>query len=262
MRDRFILVTGFHHTGTTIVQAQLRRQGVFTFVEETRDGHLERPLELPLRHLHRIERVARRAGRRWFMTKLCTNSAGAVRQMGVELRLLARDCTVVVCQRDPAALVPSLSRRYGWDPVQALADAAMQQRVLDGWRAFARRYRGPIHFVPLEAFSRGPEHYLRRILQVGDEPLPVPVETVAADGGALARKVVEDALPDPREHWARRRAQAHLPVYPVDPDAWMETENGEVLAVLEAIRRRFGASPAEFEAAGRPPGRGDVAQSG
>ena len=37
-RDRLIFVTGFHHCGTTLVQSQLHRQGVFTFFHEAPDG--------------------------------------------------------------------------------------------------------------------------------------------------------------------------------------------------------------------------------
>ena len=151
-RDCLIFVTGFHHTGTTLMQSQLHRQGVFAFFREARDGSPELPREMSLSYLHRLEHAARRADRRWFMTKLPSNSAGFVRRMGVDLRLLAPDCTVVVCRRDPAATALSLSKRYGWDPARARADAATQQRVLDGWRAIARRHRGPVHFVSLRGF--------------------------------------------------------------------------------------------------------------
>ena len=74
---------------------------------------------MSLSYLHRLEHAARRADRRWFMTKLPSNSAGFVRRMGVDLRLLAPDCTVVVCRRDPAATALSLSKRYGWNPARA-----------------------------------------------------------------------------------------------------------------------------------------------
>ena len=237
-RDRFILVSGFHHTGTTLVQALLRRQGVFTFVDQAGDGYPDRPSELPLRHIHRIERAARRAGRTWAMTKQTTNAVDTVVRLGIELRLIAPDCTLVLCERDPAATALSLSRRHGWDPARALADAAMQQRVMEAWRSYAPRHRGPVRFVSLEDFTRQPERHLRRILRTGpDEALPVPIETAAARnerGG--------DPLPDPRRHEARRHVQSHRPVHPVDRDAWMTSEEGEVLAVLREIRERFGTS--------------------
>ena len=190
------------------------------------------------------------------MTKLPSNSAGFVRRMGVDLCLLAPDCTVVVCRRDPAATALSLSKRYGWDPARARADAAMQRRVLDGWRAIARRHRGPVHFVSLEDFSQRPEPFLRRILPVGDAPLPVPVESVDANGEKPPGKTIEEVLPDPLDHRARRRVQINQPIYPVERDAWMETESGEVLAVLQEIRARYGTSPSAF-AAGARPGAGE-----
>ena len=249
-RDCLIFVTGFHHTGTTLMQSQLHRQGVFAFFREARDGSPELPREMSLSYLHRLEHAARRADRRWFMTKLPSNSAGFVRRMGVDLRLLAPDCTVVVCRRDPAATALSLSKRYGWNPARARADAATQQRVLDGWRAIARRHRGPVHFVSLEDFSQSPTLYLRRILRVGDEPLPVPVETAVADHEEPPLRAIEEALPDTLEHRARRLVQSHLPVYPVDRDGWIETESAEVLAVLQEIRERCGTSPSEFAAGG------------
>lgn len=243
-RDRFILVSGFHHTGTTLVQALLRRQGVFTFADDAGDGYPDRPSELPLRHIHRIERAARRAGRTWTMTKQTTNAVDTVRRLGIELRLIAPECTLVLCQRDPAATALSLSRRHGWDPARALADAAMQQRVMAAWRSYTPRHRGPVHFLSLEDFTRQPEHYLRRILQTAqEEGLPVPIDTAAARDGHGARRDGNEFLPDPRRHQARRHVQSHRPVYPVDRDAWMTSEEGEVLAVLRNIRDRFGTSP-------------------
>ena len=244
-RDRFVLVTGFHHTGTTLVQALLRRQGVFTFVDAGNGGYPDRPRELPLRHIHRIERAARRAGRAWAMTKQTTNSVDTVRRLALELRLLAPDCTLVVCRRDPAATALSLARRHGWDARRALADAETHQRVLQAWRRHAARHRGPVHFLALEDFSQQPERYLRRILRVAPgAPLPAPVET-ATGSGTGDRSAGAAALPDPREHEARRHVQSHRPVYPVDPDAWMATEEGEVLTVLRGIRERFGGGGAD-----------------
>ena len=241
-REHFILVSGFHHTGTTLVQALLRRQGVFTFVDEAGDGYPDRPRELPLRHIHRIERAARRAGRTWAMTKQTTNTVDTVRRLGLELRLIAPDCTLVLCERDPAATALSLSRRHGWDPARALADAAMQQQVLAAWRQYVPRHRGPVHALSLESFSRQPEHFLRRILRIENEPLPVPVEMAAAADTSRGPDTPEDELPDPRQHQARRHVQSHQPVHPVDGDAWMTSEQGEVLAVLRDIRERFGTS--------------------
>ena len=242
-RDRFILVSGFHHTGTTLVQALLRRRGVFTLVDDASDGYPDRPSELPLRHIRSIERAARRAGRAWAMTKQTTNTVDTVRRLALELRLIAPACRIVVCQRDPAATALSLSKRHGWDPARALADAAMQRHVMEAWRQYARRHRGPVHFVSLEDFTGRPEHYLRRILQTAvDEPLPVPIETTGSGPGERDPWVGDDSLPDPRQHEARRHIQSHRPVYPVDRDAWMTTEEGEILAVLHDIRERFGTS--------------------
>ncbi len=242
-RNRFILVSGFHHTGTTLVQALLRRQGVFTFVDDAGDGYPDRPRELPLRHIHRIERAARRAGRTWAMTKQTTNTVDTVWRLGIELRLIAPDCTLVLCRRDPAATVLSLSKRHGWNPARALRDAAAQQAVTETWRRRARRHRGPVHHLSLEDFTRQPRHYLRQILGVAaGAPLPVPLETAAGDGAHVPRDG-NDSLPDPRRHEARRHVQSHRPVYPVERDAWMTTEEGEVLAVLRDIRARFGTSP-------------------
>ena len=243
-RDRFILVSGFHHTGTTLVQALLRRQGVFTFVDEPGDGYPDRPRELPLRHIHRIERAARYAGRTWAMTKQTTNTVDTVRRLGLELRLFAPDCTLVLCERDPAATALSLSKRHGWDPARALADAAMQQRVMAAWRGYTPRHRGPVHFLSLEDFTREPEHYLRRILRTGaEERLPVSMETAPAEDMDRGTRNLQGGLPDQRQHEARRHVQSHRPVYPVERDAWMGTEEGEVLAVLRDIRERFGTSP-------------------
>ena len=243
-RDRFILVSGFHHTGTTLVQALLRRQGVFTFVDEPGDGYPDRPRELPLRHIHRIERAARYAGRTWAMTKQTTNTVDTVRRLGFELRLIAPDCTLVLCERDPAATALSLSRRHGWDPARALADAAMQQRVMAVWRGYTPCHRGPVHFLSLEDFTQQPEHYLQRILQAtADEPLPASIETASAEHTDPGATDPEEGLPNPQRHEARRHVQSHRPVYPAKRDAWMATEEGEVLAVLRDIRERFGTSP-------------------
>ena len=241
-RDRLILVSGFHHTGTTLVQAQLARQGVFTPVEDATDGSPRRPQELPLRYLHRLERAARRAGQGRFMTKRTTNRPRAVRRLANELRLLAPECTVVICQRDPAATALSVSGRLGWDPERALADADAQRSVADAWRDYAGRHRGPVHFLSLEDFTREPERHLRSILQLDSRrPLPAPLETAAnaeATPGSL-----EDTLPNPLRNSARRRVQSQLPIYPVDRDAWMATEDPGVLAVLREIREHFGTSP-------------------
>ena len=256
-RDRFIFVTGFGHSGTTLMQFKLHQQGVFTFFREVPDGSRELPLEMPLSYLHRLERAARRADRHWFMTKRPSGTANVVRRMGVDLRLLAPDCTVVVCRRDPAATALSFCKRHGWDPARARAYAAKLERVLNGWHVIARRHRGQVHFVSLEDFSQRPEPFLRRILQFGDAPLPVPVETAGADD----EKGIQEVLPDPMDHRARRQAQIHLPIYPVDRDAWMETESGEVLAVLQEIREHYGTSPSEFAAGARPGGNEERARA-
>ena len=247
-RDRLIFVTGFGHSGTTLLQFQLHRQGVFTFFRVAPDGSRELPQEMSLSYLHRLERAARSADRPWFMTKRPSGTAHFVRRMGVDLRLLAPDCTVVVCRRDPAATALSFCKRHGWNAARARTYAANLEGVLDGWRAIARRHRGPVHFVSLEDFSRRPEPFLRRILRLGDAPLPVPVESSGADGERLAEKV----LPDPLDHRARRYVQINRPIYPVERDAWMETETGEVLAVLQEIRERYGTSPSAFATDARP----------
>ena len=243
-RDRFILVSGFHHTGTTLVQALLRRQGVFTFVDDAGDGYPDRPAELPLRHVHRIERAARRTGRQWAMTKQTTNTVATVRRLALELRLIAPGCTLVLCERDPAATALSLAKRHGWDSRRALADAAAQRQVMEAWRRYAPRHRGPVHFLSLEDFTRRPEHYLRGILRTAaGEPLPVSIETSAGRGGERDPRDGDEPLPDPRRHRARRHVQSHRPVYPVGRDTWMATAEGEILAVLRDIRERFGTSP-------------------
>ena len=241
-RDRLILVSGFHHTGTTLVQAQISRQGVFTPVEDAVDGFPERPQELPLRYLHRLERAARRAGRSRFMTKRTTNRPRAVRRLANELRLLAPYCTIVICQRDPAVTALSISRRLGWDPERALADAAAQRSVVEAWRYYAARHRGPVHFLSLEDFTREPERHLRRILQLNDrQPLSAPLKTAVSHEATA--EPLEDTLPDPRQNSARRRVQSNLPIYPVERDAWMGTEDPDVLSVLHDIRNRIGTSP-------------------
>ena len=104
----------------------------------------------------------------------------------------------------------------------------------------------------LVANSQNPSQVQRWILRVGDEPLPVLVETAVADHEEPPLRAIEEALPDTLEHRARRLVQSHLPVYPVDRDGWMETESAEVLAVLQEICERYGTSPSEFAAGGRP----------
>ena len=241
-RDRFILVSGFHHSGTTLVQALLRRQGVFTFVDDAEDAYPDRPRELPLRHIHRIERAARRADRTWAMTKQTTNTVDTVRRLGIELRLLAPDCTLVLCERDPAATALSLSKRHGWDPARARADAAAQQHVTAAWRKYAPRHRGPafplaggLHAAAGALSAAHPAARGRTIAGPGrDGGRREPGRSHERAG----RRAAGSVTPPGARHF-----QSHRPVYPVERDAWMATEDGEVLALLQDIRARFGTSP-------------------
>lgn len=237
---RFVFVTGFQHSGTTLMQAVLRAQGVFTLATAGPPGFPDRPSELPLKKIRRILRAAGATERTWAMTKLPTSNLRRLEDTIFEVRLFAPACTLVICVRDPAAVALSLARRHGeWDAQRALADAETQRRVLDDWLAYGRKHRGSVVLVPLEDFTRNPEQFVRRILRLrSTDPLRAPIkrsrQTRHADMGSL---------PDPVLHLERRHQQAHTPVYPVGRDDWMGEADPEMLPTLHEIRARFGTSP-------------------
>ena len=238
--DRFIFISGFHHSGTTLVQEVLRQQGAFMFVETRDDGEAGRPRETHLRDLYRLRREALRRGHARGAMKFPSNTPEGVGRLARELRLLAPCCTLVLCYRDPAATVLSLAGRHGWDPDQARSNAAAQQAVADAWQGNTGRHRGRVIRLALEDFTSDPEPYIRAILGLRlDQSLPVTIHTQLRQNGNVITGV-----PESGNHEERRRIQTRLPIYPVGRDDWQETvTDPEVADVLHAIRGRYGTSP-------------------
>ena len=238
--ERFIFISGFHHSGTTLVQEVLRGQGAFMFVETRDDGEPGRPRETHLRELYRLRRQASQGGHAWAAMKFPSNTAKGVGRLARELPLLAPRCTLVLCYRDPAATVLSLAGRHGWDPDRAHRDAAAQQAVADAWQAYADRHRGRVVRLALEDFTADPEFYVRAILGLPiDQPLPVTIRTRIWQKGNEKPK-----LPDSGNHDDRRRIQTRLPIYPVGRGDWQEAATDAAVAdVLRAIREHYGTSP-------------------
>ncbi len=238
--ERFIFISGFHHSGTTLVQEVLRGQGAFMFVDVRDDGEPGRPLETHLRDLYRLRREALQGDHTSAAMKFPSNTAEGVRRLARELPLLAPRCTLVLCYRDPAATVLSLANRNGWDPDRARRDAAAQQAVADAWQDYTDRHRGRVVRLALEDFTADPESYVRAILGLPiDRPLPVAIMAGGwQEGDDLP------ILPDSGSHNERRRLQTRLPIYPVGRDDWQETAtDAAVASVLRAIREQYGTSP-------------------
>ncbi|MXY23754.1 MAG: sulfotransferase [Acidobacteria bacterium] len=238
--ERFIFISGFHHSGTTLVQEVLRQQGAFMFVDERDDGEPGRPQETHLRELHRLRREAWQGGHAWAAMKFPSNTTEAVGRLTRELPLLAPRCALVLCYRDPAATVLSLAGRHGWDPDRAWRDAAAQQAVADAWQAYTDGHRGRVVRLALEDFTADPESYVRAILGLRmDQALPTAIGDRKRDQGEELPE-----LPDSASHEDRRRIQTRLPIYPVGRDDWQDTAtDAAVLEVLHAIRERYGTSP-------------------
>ena len=242
--ERFIFISGFHHSGTTLVQEVLRGQGAFMFVDVRDDGEPGRPRETHLRDLYRLRREALQRDHAWAAMKFPSNTPEGVGRLARELPLLAPRCTLVLCYRDPAATVLSLAGRHGWDPDRARHDAAAQQAVADAWQDYAERHRGRVVRLALEDFTADPELYVRAILGLQmDQPLPLSIRTQTwHDGDDLPE------IPDSGNHYERRRIQTRLPIYPVGRNDWEETvTDAAVASVLRAIREHYGTSP-HFEA--------------
>ena len=239
--ERFIFISGFHHSGTTLVQEVLRGQGAFMFVDVRDDGEPGRPRETHLRDLYRLRREATQGDHAWAAMKFPSNTAEGVGRLARELPLLAPRCTLVLCYRDPAATVLSLAGRHGWDPDRARRDAAAQQAVADAWQDYTDRHRGRVVRLALEDFTADPEAYVRAILGLPiDQPLPVAIKT--SEHGRIGDNLPE--LPDSGSHDERRRIQTRLPIYPVGRDDWQETAtDAAVTSVLRAIREHYGTSP-------------------
>ena len=242
--ERFIFISGFHHSGTTLVQEVLRQQGVYMFVETRDDGEPGRPRETHLRELYRLRWEALRGGHAWAAIKFPSNTPEGVGRLARELPLLAPRCTLVLCYRDPAATVLSLAGRHGWDPDRAHRDAAAQQAVADAWRDYTDRHRGRVVRLALEDFTSDPETYVRVILGLPmEQPLSVTIK--------VKFRHTENELPDIPDygsHDERRRIQTRLPIYPVGRDDWQKTATeAAVASVLHAIREHYGTSP-HFEA--------------
>ena len=238
--ERVIFISGFHHSGTTLVQEVLRGQGAFMFVDVRDDGEPGRPRETHLRELYRLRRQASQGGHAWAAIKFPSNTAKGVGRLARELPLLAPRCTLVLCYRDPAATVLSLANRHGWDPDRAHRDAAAQQAVADAWQNYADRLRGRIVRLALEDFTADPEPYVRAILGLPmDQPLPVAIKSKRWHKGDEIPNI-----PNSGNHDDRRRIQVRLPIYPVGRDDWQETATDAAVAdVLRAIREHYGTSP-------------------
>lgn len=238
--ERFIFVSGFHHSGTTLVQEVLRQQGAFMFVDTREDGEPGRPRETHLRELYRLRREALQGQHAWAAMKFPSNTAEGVGRLARELPLLAPRCTLVLCYRDPAATVLSLAGRHGWDSDRARRDAAAQQAVAGAWQHYTDRHRGRVVRLALEDFTSDPESYVRAILRLPmDQPLRV---TMTSTSGHREDKLPD--IPDSGSHEERRRIQTQLPIYPVERNDWQKTvTNAEVASVLHAIREHYGTSP-------------------
>ncbi len=245
--ERFIFISGFHHSGTTLVQEVLRGQGAFMFVDVRDDGEPGRPRETHLRDLYRLRREALQGGHAWAAMKFPSNTAEGVGRLAREMPLLAPRCTLVLCYRDPAATVLSLAGRHGWDPDRAHRDAAAQQAVADAWQDYADRHRGRAVRLALEDFTGDPEPYVRAILGLPiDQPLPVTIRTAG-----WQKDNDKPQITDSGNHDDRRRIQTRLPIYPVGRDDWHKTVTDAAVAdVLWAIREYYGTSPTF------PPARG------
>ena len=87
--DRFIFISGFHHSGTTLVQEVLRGQGAFMFVDVREDGEPGRPRKTHLRDLYRLRREALQEGHTLAAMKFPSNTAEGVGRLARELPLLA-----------------------------------------------------------------------------------------------------------------------------------------------------------------------------
>ena len=246
---RFVFVTGFQHSGTTLLQAVLRAQGVFTLSDAGPPGYPDRPTELPLSQIQRILRAAGVTERTWAMTKWPTSTMRRLEDAIFELRLYAPACTLVICLRDPAAVAHSLAGRYGaWNAERALAEAATQRRVMDGWLAYRHKHRGLVVPIALEDFTKDPESFVRRILRIrSTDPLRTPIKRSWHE-----KHVHTGSLPDPALHLERRHQQAHTPVYAVGRDDWMEEADPHMLPTLHEIRARFGTSPSVESTQGKP----------
>ena len=237
--DRFIFISGFHHSGTTLVQEVLRGQGAFMFVDVREDREPGRPRETHLRDLYRLRREALQEGHTWAAMKFPSNTAEGVGRLARELPLLAPRCTLVLCYRDPAATVLSLAGRHGWDPDRARRDAAAQQAVADAWQDYTDRHRGRVVRLALEDFTADPEPYVRAILGL---PMNRPLSTTIRTGECQAGDELLN-IPDSGNHDERRRIQTRLPIYPVGRDDWQETATDAAVAgVLRAIREHYGTS--------------------
>ncbi|MDE0421596.1 MAG: hypothetical protein OXK76_12020 [Gammaproteobacteria bacterium] len=237
---RFVFISGFHHSGTTLLQSVLRAQGVFTLAEEGPPGLPDRPMELRVNHIRRILHAAGATERTWAMTKWPTQSSAVLEETIYDLRLFAPACTLVICLRDPAAVALSLAGRYGeWNADRALADAQTQRQIIDGWLAYSHAHRGRVVPVPLEDFTTDPQRFVRRILRIRPtDPLPTSIKRYPQ-----IRHSPKGNLPDPALHDERRHQQAHTPVYLVGRDDWMQEADPPMLPTLYEIRARFGTSP-------------------
>ena len=238
--ERFIFISGFHHSGTTLVQEVLRGQGAFMFVDVRDDGEPGRPLETHLRDLYRLRREALQGDHTSAAMKFPSNTAEGVRRLARELPLLAPRCTLVLCYRDPAATVLSLANRNGWDPDRARRDAAAQQAVADAWQDYTDRHRGRVVRLALEDFTADPESYVRAILGLRmDQSLPVTIKTEEWH----KIEYVPD-ITDYGSHDERRRIQTRLPIYSVGRDDWQNAVTDAAVAdVLYSIREQYGTSP-------------------
>ena len=238
--ERFIFISGFHHSGTTLVQEVLRGQGALMFVETREDGEPGRPQETHLRELYRLRRKTLQGDHSWAAMKFPSNTAEGVRRLARELPLLAPSCTLVLCYRDPAATVLSLAGRHGWDPDRARRDAAAQQAVADAWQDYVARHRGRVVRLALEDFTADPEPYVQAILgSPMDQLLPVAISLRKWHKGRVIPEI-----PDSDSHEDRRRIQVQLPIYSVGRDDWQQTVTDSVVAeVLRDIREQYGTSP-------------------
>lgn len=247
-----VVVTGYHHSGTTILQTQLCRQPekVCLYKDSGRPREHKVTDDGLCEYMVRASHADRAA--RGFVLKKPSNDAPSARAMAELLRKTAPGITIAVCVRDPASTAFSLTGRAGGLNEDAVRTNLRNQREVNAaWAAAAAQHPGRVVFVPLEAFSRDPNHYLRAILGLPDGVSPLrPAVLMDAN-----RTVADLHLPGSKAHDDRRARQSQLPVYPVAASDW---RNAAKPADVAAIDRLVAEAEAEAEASRSVPPAGQA----
>lgn len=217
-RQNVLLVTGFHHSGTSVVQHFLARQrGVYAWHASSDQTRLPEQVPNPWQVLS----LAMTAPKGTTLLFKCpSNKVRDVQHLRQTMCSYAARGQIIVCHRDASSCAYSLSRRF--------PDSDLRMHVLHfvlvsrAWRSVPD---GCVH-ISLEDFSKAPTALgplIHRVLEFAPGPGHCKVQR-------------KNSRPSDLDHEDLRRWQVAQPVFPLEPSSWMlDADARDVEHIEEAV---------------------------